>query len=238
LSCKWKLEPNKILTPAALQIFFNIDNTYKLINESYQKDWEFDDLFSKSKDQIWKIRETIMLYNFKKYQSPQIDTNVITNLRLNDADFIEDHVSISEGITILQYIKDSYYKNGNIHLAINKCIKGPILSWIDYQRNFVETIEILEQGITEEEEEQMYWTNRLSIGLISEDTLKEIIKKALVKIKFNYILDHPELLPKFLPLISVTISPISIALEYSPVINKTRTKWKSADQLTYNFKFK
>jgi hypothetical protein len=85
-----------------------------------------------------------MLYNFRNYQRPQIDTNEITNLRLNDADHIEDYVSISEAITILQYIKDGYYKNGNIHLIINKCIKGPIVSWIDYQRNFVETIEILE----------------------------------------------------------------------------------------------
>jgi hypothetical protein len=128
LSCKWNLEPNKIFTPAELQIFFNIYNTYKLINESYQKDWEFDDLFSKSKDQIWKIRETIMLYNFRKYQSPQIDTNEITNLRLNNMDHIEDYVSISEAITIRQYIKDRNYKNGNIHLTINKCLKGPILS--------------------------------------------------------------------------------------------------------------
>jgi hypothetical protein len=47
-NCKWKLEPNKILTPAALQIFFNMYNISKLINESYQKDWEFDDLFMKS----------------------------------------------------------------------------------------------------------------------------------------------------------------------------------------------
>jgi hypothetical protein len=38
LNCKFKLEPNKILAPAALQIFFNIYNTSKLINESYQKD--------------------------------------------------------------------------------------------------------------------------------------------------------------------------------------------------------
>jgi hypothetical protein len=105
-SCKWDKEPNKILTPAALQIFFSIYNTYKLINKSYQKNWEFDDLFRKYKDQIWKIRETIMLYNFRKYQSPQIDRNKITDLRLNDADFIEDHISMSEAITILQYIKD------------------------------------------------------------------------------------------------------------------------------------
>jgi hypothetical protein len=63
-SCKWTKEPNKILTPSALQIFFNILNTYKLINESYQKEWEFDELFSKSKDQLWRIRETIILLNF------------------------------------------------------------------------------------------------------------------------------------------------------------------------------
>jgi hypothetical protein len=79
-----------------------------------------------------------MLYNFRKYQSPQIDTKEITNLRLPDEHYIEDSVSIPDAITILQYIKDRYYKNGNIHLTINKCIKGPILSWINYQRSFVE----------------------------------------------------------------------------------------------------
>jgi hypothetical protein len=68
-----------------------------------------------------------MLYNFRKYQSPQIDTNEITNLRSNDTDYIEDHGSISNAFTILKYIKDRYNKNGNIHLTINKCIKGPIL---------------------------------------------------------------------------------------------------------------
>jgi hypothetical protein len=57
----------------------------------------------------------------------------------------------------------------------------------------------------------------------------------LVKIKFNYILDHPELLPKFLPLIAQTISPISIEVEYYLETNKMRTKWKSADQQLFNF---
>jgi hypothetical protein len=100
----------------------------------------------------------------------------------------------------------------------------------------VEPIEILEQGIAKEEEEQLYWTNRPCVGYNFKETLKEIIKKAWVKIKLNYILDYPELLPKFLPIISQTISPISIAVEYFPVINRMRTKWKSADQLAYNFK--
>jgi hypothetical protein len=54
-----------------LQILFNIQNTYKLINEAYQKEWEFDELFRKNKDQVWKIRETMMLYNFRETQSPQ-----------------------------------------------------------------------------------------------------------------------------------------------------------------------
>jgi hypothetical protein len=68
----------------------------------------------------------------------------------------------------------------------------------------------LEQGITEGEEEQICWTNRPSVGHIFKYTLKEIIKKAWIKIKFNYILDHPELLPKFLPFISQAISLIYI----------------------------
>jgi hypothetical protein len=92
---------NKILTPAALQIFFNMHNTFKPINESYQKDWEFNDLFSKSKDQIWRIRETIILYNFREYQCPQIDTNEI-DLRLNDAKYIDDYIDIPAAITIFR----------------------------------------------------------------------------------------------------------------------------------------
>jgi hypothetical protein len=130
-NCKWEKEPNKILTPATLQIFFNIFNTYKLINESYSKDWEFDQLFGKSKDQIWKIRETIILYNFRENNCPQIDENEITNLRISDADQIDDYINIPTAITILQYLKDRYYKKGNLHLTINRCIKGPIMSWID-----------------------------------------------------------------------------------------------------------
>jgi hypothetical protein len=49
-SCKWTKNPNKILTPATLQIFFNNNNTCKQINEVYQKDWEFEDLYAKTRD--------------------------------------------------------------------------------------------------------------------------------------------------------------------------------------------
>jgi hypothetical protein len=69
---RWTKDPNRILTKDALQLFFNIDNTYKLVNESYYKDWEFDTLFGKTKEQIWKIRETIMLIKFKAKNARQI----------------------------------------------------------------------------------------------------------------------------------------------------------------------
>jgi hypothetical protein len=111
-----------------------------------------------------------------------------------------------------------------------------ILDWLP--KKLWGKIETLEQGITEEEQQQIYWTNRPSVGHIFKETLKKIIKKAWIKIKFNYILDHPELLPKFLPLITQTISPISIEVEYFRVFNKRRVKWKSADQQLYNFKFR
>jgi hypothetical protein len=80
------------LTEPALQIFFNIHNTYKLINESYQKDWEFDELFGKNKDQIWKIRETIMLYKFREQNFPQLDEE--EELRLNDTKHVDDQINI------------------------------------------------------------------------------------------------------------------------------------------------
>jgi hypothetical protein len=34
-NCNWTKNPDKILTPADLQIFFNVHNTLKLINEAY-----------------------------------------------------------------------------------------------------------------------------------------------------------------------------------------------------------
>jgi hypothetical protein len=37
-NCKWTINPDKILTPAALQIFYNIHNASKFINEAYQKE--------------------------------------------------------------------------------------------------------------------------------------------------------------------------------------------------------
>jgi hypothetical protein len=135
-------------------------------------------------------------------------------------------------------LKDRYYKKGNLRLTIDKCIKGPIVSWIDYQRNHVELIDILEQNITEIDEEQNYWENRPSLGYIFSETIKEITRKAWIQIKFNYILGHPELLPKFLPLITYTIQPISLSVEYSPIINVRRTKWKSVEQMSPNFKFR
>jgi hypothetical protein len=88
-----------------------------------------------------------MLYNFREHNFPQLDEED-EELRLNDAIHIDDQIDIPTAITIFQYLKDRYYKNNNLHLTINKCIKGPIMSWMDYQHNYVDLIENLEQNIT------------------------------------------------------------------------------------------
>jgi hypothetical protein len=117
-------------------------------------------------------------------------------------------------------------------------LKGPVVSWIDYQRNFVEIKEKLEQRIIEDEEKQFYWNNRPSVGFIFKETLKEITRKAWIEIEFNIILDHRELLPKILPPLSPNISPISILITYTASPHKPRSKWKSAEQRTLNSKFR
>jgi hypothetical protein len=112
------------------------------------------------------------------------------------------------------------------------------MSWIDYQRNHTEFIECLEQNITEPEEEQIYWSSRPSVGHIFKETLKEIVRKAWIKIKFDYSIDHPELLHKYIPLITEEIQPIAISKEYSPIMMNNRTKWKTQEQYFHNFKFR
>jgi hypothetical protein len=155
VDCKWTIDPNRILTKEALQIFFNIFNTYKLINETYNKDWEFDNLFSKTKEQIWKIRETIMIVNFKKRNVIQITEDNV--LEIGNVNNIDDEINLESTITTLQYLKDRYYKNGNPYISINRCLKGPVFSWIDYQRNHVKKLKRLEPGIIEPDEENLNW---------------------------------------------------------------------------------
>jgi hypothetical protein len=151
--CTWTKDPNRILTKVALQMFFNIFNTYKLVNETYNKDWEFDNLFGKTKEQIWKIRETIMIINFKRNNFIGISED--NDLEIGNVNGIENEVSLESAITTLQYLKDRYYKNGNPHISISRCLKGPVFSWIDYQRNHVKKIKWLEPKIIELEEENL-----------------------------------------------------------------------------------
>jgi hypothetical protein len=168
VDCKWIKDPNRILTREALQIFFNIFNTYKLVNETYNKDWEFDNLFGRTKEQIWKIRETIMIINFKKKNVIQITED--NALEIGNVNNIDEDINLDSVITTLQYFKDRYYKNGNPHISINRCLKGPVFSWIDYQRNQVERLEELELDIIETEEENLYWEKRPSVGYIFKET--------------------------------------------------------------------
>jgi hypothetical protein len=74
-------------------------------------------LFGKTKDQIWKIRETIMLINFKSKNFPQISEED-NYLDIADADNIDETVNLESAITIFQYLKDRYYKNEHLHLTI------------------------------------------------------------------------------------------------------------------------
>jgi hypothetical protein len=83
-----------------------------------------------------------MLINFKKNNCQTITED--NDLEIRDTNNIDEDISLESAITTLQYIKDRYFKNGNPHLSMNRCIKGPIFSWIDYQRNFTENLESLE----------------------------------------------------------------------------------------------
>jgi hypothetical protein len=57
--CKWTRDTNRILTKDALQIFFNIFNTYKLINETYNKDWEFDNRSERLKSKFGRLEKPL-----------------------------------------------------------------------------------------------------------------------------------------------------------------------------------
>jgi hypothetical protein len=84
-------------------------------------------------------------------------------------------------------------------------------------------IKTLEQGIIEEEE-QYYRNNRPSVGFLFKDSFDEIKRKAWEKIKFNYLLHHPEILMKIFPTLLPDNPPIAISITYSPYIIKSRTK--------------
>jgi hypothetical protein len=88
-----------------------------------------------------------MIINFKKNNIQTITEE--NDLEIGNANNINDDINLESAITTLQYIKDRYYKNGNPHLSMNRCIKGPIFSWIDYQRNFTDNLETLEPDIIE-----------------------------------------------------------------------------------------
>jgi hypothetical protein len=60
-------------------------------------------------------------------------------------------------------------------------------------------VESLEPDIIEENEENLYWKKRPSLGYIFKKTWEEIKKKAWIKIKLDYVAEHPCLLPNFSP---------------------------------------
>jgi hypothetical protein len=84
---------------------------------------------------------------------------------------------------------------------------------------------------------QTYWNNRPSIGYIFEEMFKDIQKKSWQKIKLNYLIDHSELRPTLLPSFLPTNPPLAIELSYFSQFHNIRTKWKSVEQLSPNFKF-
>jgi hypothetical protein len=176
-----------------------------------------------------------MTINFKKKNFINITEDV--DLEIGNVNDIEEEINLESAITTLQYLKDRYYKNGNPHISVSRCLKGPVFSWIDYQRSYVKKIKWLEPRIIELEEENLYWEKRPSVGYIFKETWEEIKKKAWVRIKLNYIVEHPHLLPKFLPLIE-TITPQIISISYSKAVNNFRTKWKAKEQRISDFKFR
>jgi hypothetical protein len=150
-----------------------------------------------------------MIINFKRNNAVQITED--NDLEVGNVNSIDEEINLESTITTLQYLKDRYYKNGNPHISVNRCLKGPVFSWIDYQRNHVEIMEELEPDIIETKEENLYWEKRPSVGYIFKETWEEIKKKAWIRIKLNYVAEHPHFLPKFLPLIE-TISPQLISI--------------------------
>jgi hypothetical protein len=90
----------------------------------------------------------------------------------------------------------------------------------------------------EDEEEQIYWNKSPSLGYIFEETIKEIRRKAWQRIKFNDLLDHPQFLSKLLPTFLLINPPIAISMTYSLQSKNIRTKWKTVEQISPNFKFR
>jgi hypothetical protein len=121
-------------------------------------------LFSKNKNQNWAIRQTILILDFKMNHNPfnLIDDESQTELRLSEAEHIDNNLNLDSILTIFQYLKDRYMKNDKLHITVHSCLKGPIISWMDYQRNYAEMVEALDKDIMLEEEEQSYWNHTLS----------------------------------------------------------------------------
>jgi hypothetical protein len=117
-----------------------------------------------------------MIIDFKKNNFINISED--KDLEIGNVNGIDDEVNLESAITTLQYLKDRYYKNGNPRISISRCLKGPVFSWIDYQRNHVKKIKWLEPKIIESEEENLYWEKRSSVGYIFKETWEEIKKKA------------------------------------------------------------
>jgi hypothetical protein len=86
------------------------------------------------------------------------------------------------------------------------------------------------------EEEQNYWDNRPSVGYIFEETFKIIKKKDWQNIKLKYLIDHPNFDPNCFQLFYPIIHISNLTLLF-PHSHNIRTKWKTVEQLSPNFKF-
>jgi hypothetical protein len=84
-----------------------------------------------------------MLNYFKTYNNPfnTIEEKDSIGLRLNDSEHIDDNFSIELIIAIFQSLKDRYMKNDQLYITLNSCLRGPIMSWIDYQIEYIEIFE-------------------------------------------------------------------------------------------------
>jgi hypothetical protein len=85
----------------------------------------------------------ITLHPRKTSKTTQEIYEYTTERLLSDAYRIDEHINLRDVITTLQYIKDQYVKNGNLHLILNRCIEDLQLFWYDYQyewRNMAENL--------------------------------------------------------------------------------------------------
>jgi hypothetical protein len=104
---------------------------------------------------------------------------------------IDNSLSLEWILITFQSKKDNFMKNGNFHITLNRCVEAIHMFLYDY-REFVYILESLDQDSMDEINKEQYWRSRSSVGYIFEKTSKEIKRKMWIRLKTEYIYDHPE----------------------------------------------